>query len=365
MTIQSPGSGKTFLCENMLNILHSDVEKKGPIYQSLVNGDSSRMPTLGANQCGLSDLRNCQKEVRADQIHSIVSARTIYIDLSLADDPPDVSLRTALLVMMYRKALNDESICYTGNALPMNYAGFCTVVEKRTGYNGKWFVVFDEIAAIEGSVFSKVTFDPPGKRAIQTTYSLSPQRGHISPDSRYYTFLDVVGKIAFDAVSSDSSFPHFLKTTTTTHQIKQSDKFFVFCAGKSTSLELSKISLRSSDTIATSPVTLHFLCIPPFEVNHVEEAIQSAFKNHHKKALQCDPMELAKAIFKASGGVPRLVNYILDYIVRHTKPASSEEELMTAFEASYQSRAKDAVVTPGLTTVEDRAIYSTLVMSSE
>ena len=96
------------------------------------------------------------------------------------------------------------------------------------------------------------------------------------------------------------------------------------------------------------------------------EGITSAFQTYHGKDLECDKTELAKAILKASGGVPRIVNYILDSIVRTADPSVTPEILMEACKKSFDSgRTQEAVVGPLLHSKEDHAIFSTLVMASE
>ena len=96
------------------------------------------------------------------------------------------------------------------------------------------------------------------------------------------------------------------------------------------------------------------------------EGITSAFQSFHGKDLECDKTELAKAILKASGGVPRIVNYILDSIVRNANPSVTPEILMEVCKETLDSeRAKEAIVAPWLQSKEDHAIFSTLVMASE
>ena len=96
------------------------------------------------------------------------------------------------------------------------------------------------------------------------------------------------------------------------------------------------------------------------------EGITSAFQTYHGKDLECDKTELAKAILKASGGVPRIVNYILDSIVRTADPSVTPEILMEVCKKSLVSgRTQEAVVGPLLHSKEDHAIFSTLVMASE
>lgn len=96
------------------------------------------------------------------------------------------------------------------------------------------------------------------------------------------------------------------------------------------------------------------------------EGITSAFQSFHGKDLECDKTELAKAILKASGGVPRIVNYILDSIVRDANPSVTPEILMEVCKETLDSeRAKEAIVAPWLQSKEDHAIFSTLVMASE
>ena len=144
----------------------------------------------------------------------------------------------------------------------------------------------------------------------------------------------------------------------------QSEKFLVFCAGVTTSPELSKLSIRTGSI--KSPTILYFLCIPLFEEKHIVEGITSAFQTYHGKDLECDKTELAKAILKASGGVPRIVNYILDSIVRTADPSVTPEILMEVCKKSLVSgRTQEAVVGPLLHSKEDHAIFSTLVMASE
>ena len=96
------------------------------------------------------------------------------------------------------------------------------------------------------------------------------------------------------------------------------------------------------------------------------EGITSAFQSFHGKDLECDKTELAKAILKASGGVPRIVNYILDSIVRNANPSVTPEILMEVCKKSLDSeRTQEAIVAPWLQSKEDHAIFSTLVMASE
>lgn len=191
---QTSGSGKTFLCKNLISILRADVNKKGPIFQSLVNGEYSGMPVVGTTQCNLSFMRQRQKgKLKIEQIQEVASARTIYIDIQndLLDPIQQISFKRALYVAMYQKALKDKSINYQTSFAVPDPEEFCKVLKEKDGYDGKWCLVLDEIGVIEDHYFSLFQEFPQKTQTVA-----SPQKGHISQESRYRVLLTIIGAIA-------------------------------------------------------------------------------------------------------------------------------------------------------------------------
>ena len=192
---QTSGSGKSFLCENLITILKADVNKKGPIFQSLVNDEYREMPLVGATQCNLQTMRELQKgKLKNQQIQEVASARTIYIDIQrniLDPRTQQVSFKKALYVAMYQKALNDTSINYQTPFAVDDPEEFCKVLKEKDGYDGKWCLVIDEIGTIEESSFPLFQ-----EFAGKTQTVMSPQKGHISQESRYRVLLTIIGDIA-------------------------------------------------------------------------------------------------------------------------------------------------------------------------
>ena len=192
---QTSGSGKTFLCKNLISILRADVNKKGPIFQSLVNGEYSGMPVVGTTQCNLQTMRELQKgSLKIEQIQEVASARTIYIDIQndiLDPRTQQVSFKRALYVAMYQKALKDKSINYQTSFAVPDPEEFCKVLKEKDGYDGKWCLVLDEIGVIEDHYFSLFQEFPQKTQTVA-----SPQKGHISQESRYRVLLTIIGAIA-------------------------------------------------------------------------------------------------------------------------------------------------------------------------
>ena len=96
-----------------------------------------------------------------------------------------VSFKKALYVAMYRKALKDTSINYQTPFAVNDPEEFCKVLKEKDGYDGKWCLVIDEIGEIEKSFFS-----------LFQEFAVSPQKGHISQESRYQVLLTIIGAIA-------------------------------------------------------------------------------------------------------------------------------------------------------------------------
>ena len=178
----------------MISILRADVNKKGPIFRSLVNGEYSGMPVVGTTQCNLQTMRELQKgSLKIEQIQEVASARTIYIDIQndiLDPRTQKVSFKRALYVAMYRKALKDTSINYQTSFAVPNPEEFCKVLKEKDGYDGKWCLVLDEIGVIEDRYFSLF------QEFAGENQTVASQKGHISQESRYQFLLPIIGAIA-------------------------------------------------------------------------------------------------------------------------------------------------------------------------
>ena len=244
-TTQMFGSGKTFVCQNLIKIFKSDVESHGPISQCLINGPSQRIKDLpGSEQCNLSGMRYIP--FSEEEVEEIANARTIFVDfrnIPLPRPGNRASLTDSLYLAILNSAIGEtktleeyyQIFSYCPN--PKLLADF---LAKKTGHQGKWFIAFDEIGFIDDRNYD--IFFESGSQKKKKTQTARVSLSHIDPDSRYRPFLTIVGGLS--------------------RELKK--RFFVFCAGKSN--EMCEYAVRISLNQVVSPVTIHFLVLPPFTV---------------------------------------------------------------------------------------------------
>ena len=244
-TTQMFGSGKTFVCQNLIKIFKSDVESHGPISQCLINGPSQRIKDLpGSEQCNLSGMRYIP--FSEEEVEEIANARTIFVDFR--DIPlPRPGNRASLTDSLYlailnsaigeTKTLEDYYQIFSSCPNPKLLADF---LAEKTGHQGKWFIAFDEIGFIDDRNYD--IFFESGSQKKKKTQTARVSLSHIDPDSRYRPFLIIAGGLS--------------------RELKK--RFFVFCAGKSN--EMCEYAVRISLNQVISPVTIHFLVLPPFTV---------------------------------------------------------------------------------------------------
>lgn len=306
------GSGKSFFLSHVIEIIsnalhHYKETGQDPLISLLLSvpekkpqpsSSSTQAPTptpAGAEDRStrFANLDYYPREITLtlDQLQEFANAKTMIIDLStlsaMSASSVSRSFQDALNIEFWHQAKACCPPVQRSSSSANTEAPFAQQLQQITGHNGYWFICFDEVGAVDGDPF--VTRFPEFQR--------------MTSDGRYDTVLAYL-----------------------TGWIKQ-EGLFGMAAGRSTTM--ADRALRTVHG-GTSPFFLHYLSLGslcpfpdiqlildetrwPKELDNV--SISQVLFDHAK--IGVSKQDLIDAIHAWSGGIPRLVQYIIMGLLRN------------------------------------------------